>query len=88
MAIDNQASKHMKPLVMKYYVIQKFLNVDPRKQLLDIAHKAPLATTEPRSDVRGLKSTSGYLLEPPGASWSLKPSGHSPEVAHDDSIGA
>ena len=32
MAIDNQASKHMKPLVMKYYVIIEVLNVDPRKQ--------------------------------------------------------
>jgi hypothetical protein len=52
--------------------------------MLDFARR-PLATMEPKSDVRGLRSTSGYLL---GAYWCLKPSGRSPEVAHDDSIGA
>ena len=60
--------------------------------------QALLATMEPKSDVRWLRSTSGYLLVPTGACWcllvptgtywSLKPSGHSSEVAHDDSIGA
>ena len=50
--------------------------------------QALLSTMEPKSDVRGLRSTSGHLLVPAGAYWSLKPSGHSPEVAHDDSIGA
>src|SRR5436305_7709779 len=51
---------------------------------------------EPKSDVRWLRSTSWYLLVPTGACWcllvptgtywSLKPSGHSPEVAHDDGL--
>src|SRR2546429_5442330 len=60
--------------------------------------QALLATMEPKSDVRWLRSTSGYLLVPTGACWcllvptgaywSLKPSGHSSEVAHDDSIDA
>src|SRR5271156_5230578 len=49
--------------------------------------QALLATMEPKSDVRGLRSTSGHLLVPTGAYWSLKPSGRSPEVAHDDSTG-
>src|SRR5947207_1561317 len=34
--------------------------------------QALLATMEPKSDVRGLRSTSGHLLVPAGAYWCLQ----------------
>ena len=64
--------------LLEFQASPKFLT-QHRNEMLDVARR-PFATMVPRMTYED----SGICR---GTYWSLKPSGNSPEVAHDDSIG-